>query len=366
LGVKCPQRGQLPPRGVSWLRFASRVGVARLAICSDGASMTTQLQNAPLDCISRVRFAGQASRTHLLVSSWDSQVRLYDVQTGFMAGVHKHNLPVLDCTFLGHDASRAVSVGLDGWVKCFDFNAQQEMPLGRHDEPVRCVEFDLSTSMVVTGSWDRTIRLWDTRSGAQPRVMNVGTKVLSLDVGATQICMAGADRHMHIYDKRRLDAPVDRRESPLKHQLRCVKVSVDQRSYASGSVEGRVSIEYFDHQENGNLKYAFKCHRSKSPSGEEAIHAVNALAFHPIHGTFATGGSDGGVCVWDGYAKKRLWRMDPFNNPVSSLGFSADGSMLAVGVSYTFDNGDNPAAPAPEVHVRFIQDAEVLPKSKTG
>jgi cell cycle arrest protein BUB3 len=36
------------------------------------------------------------------------------------------------------------------------------------------------------------------------------------------------------------------------------------------------------------------------------VYPVNAIAFHPIHGTFATGGCDGNVYTWDGENKKRV------------------------------------------------------------
>merc|ERR1712232_64627 len=142
----------------------------------------------------------------------------------------------------------------------------------------------------------------------------------------------------------------------------CADIGVDPRFYASGSVEGSVGIEYFEPQENDEKRYAFKCHRVKSEDGGEVVHPVNAVAFHPVHGTFATGGSDGGVCVWDAYAKKRLWRLNPFDTSVSSLSFSADGTMLAIGVSYTFDAGERYPLPANELVVRQITDSEVLPK----
>ena len=43
-------------------------------------------------------------------------------------------------------------------------------------------------------------------------------------------------------------------------------------------------------------KYAFKCHRAKGTNAatgaaEEAVFPVHAMAFHPVHGTFATGAS---------------------------------------------------------------------------
>lgn len=69
---------------------------------------------------------------------------------------------------------------------------------------------------------------------------------------------------------------------------------------------GRVAVEYLDPApEVQKKKYAFKCHRVKE-DGIEKIYPVNAIAFHAAHSTFATGGSDGFVNIWDGFNKKRL------------------------------------------------------------
>lgn len=46
--------------------------------------------------------------------------------------------------------------------------------------------------------------------------------------------------------------------------------------------------------------------RNKESDGTETIYPVNALAFHPKHSTFATGGSDAIVNIWDPYNRKRL------------------------------------------------------------
>ena len=71
-------------------------------------------------------------------------------------------------------------------------------------------------------------------------------------------------------------------------------------------VVGRVAVEYLDPSpEIQKKKYAFKCHRIKE-NGVEMIYPVNAIAFHGQHNTFATGGSDGFVNIWDGFNKKRL------------------------------------------------------------
>ncbi|CAE8683894.1 unnamed protein product, partial [Polarella glacialis] len=155
---------------------------------------------------------------------------------------------------------------------------------------------------------------WDLRQpGPSLAVVNLGTKAFCMDVGVDKVIVGGADRCVHVFDTRRLGTLLEKRESSLKHQIRSVKVGIDQKFFASSSVEGRVAIEYFDPEENLSSRYAFKCHRVREAGCEEKVHPVNAIDFHPVHGTFATGGSDGGVCVWDGYAKKRVWKLNPFH-----------------------------------------------------
>ena len=57
-------------------------------------------------------------------------------------------------------------------------------------------------------------------------------------------------------------------------------------------------------------------------NGIENIYPVNAISFHKDYNTFATGGSDGYVNIWDGYNKKRLCqfhRLENLNFPSCSL-----------------------------------------------
>ena len=59
--------------------------------------------------------------------------------------------------------------------------------------------------------------------------------------------------------------------------------------FVLSSIEGRVAVEYLDtSDEMQQKKYAFKCHRLKE-EGIEKIFPVNAISFHNVHNTFATG-----------------------------------------------------------------------------
>lgn len=319
-----------------------------------------RLPHAPLDGITQIRFA--PARTNLLlVSSWDSHVRLYDVNSNRLIGLKKFPKAVLDCTFL-QETSRFLSVGLDKRVVACDFQTQQEFEIGQHDEAIRCVEYHPATMQVFTGSWDGTLRAWDPRRPQKPtQYVSLGAKVFCMDVSDNKVIVGGSDRHVHIHDMRKMNQPIDRRESSLKFQIRSLKANPKEPFFASGSVEGRVAIEYLDERENMQSRYMFKCHRKKEANGDEAVHRVNAMAFHPTQGTFATGGSDGGVYIWDGAAKKRLWKMDPFSTDVTSLSFSADGTMLAIGVS-DLEPNEKIAGSTVEIVVRPVSETEMAPK----
>ena len=91
-----------------------------------------QLNEPPTDAISSVKFSAKSSH-FLLVSSWDSHVRLYDIDSNKLKDSYDHsNHAVLDCCFI--DTSRCCSGGLDNTLKSYDFNSQKEMIIGVHTE----------------------------------------------------------------------------------------------------------------------------------------------------------------------------------------------------------------------------------------
>ena len=149
----------------------------------------------------------------------------------------------------------------------------------------------------------------------------------------------------------------------MKHQTRVLRCMPNSEGYALGTVEGRIAIEYIDMEEHNRRTYSFKCHRIKNKAkGTEDVYPVNAIAFHPIHGTFATGGCDGFVYTWDGNAKKRLAHFARYPTSVASIDFSADGSLLAVAASYTFEKGQLDKPEPEQIFVRSVAEDEVRPR----
>ena len=120
-----------------------------------------ELNQPPSDGITNVCFSPAPNSAHLLVSSWDSSVRLYDVTQNTLQLTHTHPYAVLDCCFA--EAEQSFSGGLDKKVKLFDFPSQSESVVGSHEDTVRCVEYCPELGLLASGSWDKTVKLWDAR-----------------------------------------------------------------------------------------------------------------------------------------------------------------------------------------------------------
>lgn len=199
--------------------------------------------------------------------------------------------------------------------------------------------------LLVTGSWDKTMKVWDPRVAAPHScvcTVELGGKVYSMDTQAERLTVATSERQVLIFDTRSIHEgkPQQQRESSLRYQTRCVRCYPNGEGYALSSVEGRVAMEYFDASEEAQArKYAFKCHR-RQEGGRDMVYPVNCIAFHKNHGTFATGGCDGIVNVWDGENKKRLYQYQRYPTSIAALAFNPEGTLLAVAASYTYEQGE--------------------------
>uniref|UniRef100_A0A8R7TF50 Mitotic checkpoint protein BUB3.1 n=1 Tax=Triticum urartu TaxID=4572 RepID=A0A8R7TF50_TRIUA len=299
-----------------------------------------ELGHPPRDGVSSLRFSKHSNR--LLVSSWEKAVRLLDVDaTNALVGAFAHKTPVLDCCFHDNDSS-AFSASSDHVVRRLSFSAESSYRLGTHDGPVRCVEYSDTTGQVITGSWDRTIKCWDQRAGHK-------------------LVVATAGEHVNVYDLRNMSEP-QQRKSYLNSQTRCVECYPNKTGFALGSTDGRVAMDFFDQSESSlEKRYGFKCHRL-TEGRVRVAYPVNAIAFHSVHGTFATGGCDGFVCTWDGENKKRLFQSPRYPTSIAALSFSKDNNLLAVASSYTYERGKIENEPGTNIFIRDVNEVEVKPR----
>lgn len=275
----------------------------------------------------------------------------------------------------GHSADLSCSIDLESGA---------QTTLSTHDKGVKAVAYSTTHKLLISASWDSTLHIHHPQTHSQPpTTVSLPSKPFSLSLTATKLVVAMASRALHIYDLAQLAAdstasremsdttyavlstePWQRRESSLKFMTRAVACMPNDAGYASSSIEGRVAVEWFDPSESSQArKYAFKCHRQPSPEGGDVVYPVNALAFHPVHGTFASGGGDGFVALWDGVSKRRIRQYQKYAASVAALSFSGDGKYLAVAISLGFEDGkEGEAEGAVGIFVRELGENEAKGK----
>ncbi|KAI4866775.1 mitotic checkpoint protein BUB3 [Hypoxylon rubiginosum] len=354
-----------------------------------------ELAQPPNDAISALAFAPD-SPSRLLAASWDKNVYLYDTLHngdgddgvhGTLVRTFAHRAPVMDVCF-GADGGEAFTAGMDWQVRRVDLATGEQATLSKHAAPVRRVVYSREHSLLISASWDSTLHVHSPLNPSlAPLAVPLPGKPHAMAASPSKVIVAMTSRLVHIYDLAALSAalnsssqeppqPWQQRESSLKFLTRAVAAMPSDAGYATSSIEGRVAVEWFDASaESQARKYAFKCHRQPQPattdggSGAVAdvVYPVNALAFHPVHGsTFASGGGDATVALWDAEAKRRMKVYQKFADSVAALAFSADGRYLAVGVCPGFETGmrDYAGEGRARIFVRELGENEALPKGK--
>jgi mRNA export factor len=139
----------------------------------------------------------------------------------------------------------------------FDIQSGQTTQVAVHDETVRNVRFlqaPGNSEMLVTGSWDKTIKYWDLRQQQPAATVAMQERVYALDVAQSLLVVGTAERHINIINLANPQTIFKSMISPLKWQTRVVSCFPDALGFAVGSIEGRCAIQYI---EDKNEKYVF-------------------------------------------------------------------------------------------------------------
>lgn len=81
--------------------------------------------------------------------------------------------------------------------------------VGAHDAPIRCVEYCPEVNVMVTGSWDQTVKLWDPRTPcnagtfSQPEKVCTGCRILG-DTSSDWLNIAVQDTVLNLIELKKL------------------------------------------------------------------------------------------------------------------------------------------------------------------
>jgi mRNA export factor len=151
------------------------------------------------------------------------------------------------------DGTKVASGGADKNVKVCDLASQQDIVVGTHAQPVRSVRwFDNGNGpMVVSGSWDKTIKYWDLRQpGNAAATLECQDRVYTMDVQDNLMVVGTADRYINVVNLKEPTKMYKSLQSPLKWQTRVVSCFTDGTGFAIGSIEGRCAIQYVEEKDS--------------------------------------------------------------------------------------------------------------------
>jgi len=85
------------------------------------------------------------------------------------------------------DGQKVIGAGADKTAKILDLAANGAAPqqVAAHDAPIRSVRFieapNTNAPMIVTGSWDKSIKYWDLRQATPVATVMMQDKVFAMD-----------------------------------------------------------------------------------------------------------------------------------------------------------------------------------------
>jgi cell cycle arrest protein BUB3 len=306
------------------------------------------------DGVSRVTFSPCGSM--LLVAGWSGELGIYSPVHGTQSTVTNMPVAALDAAW-ARTGSELYASGLDGAVYVVHL---AQAALGTctalpkpHQKSASCV-IGSSDGSVVSGSWDATVHIRDPRdhSSAAGTIVQAGGKVFSLcSVNDNSFAFVTSAKRARVVDTRKPSEFLHDIAPSFGAPLRVVDASPQRPVLVMGSTDGRIAVESLDSGKSPG--YAFKCHRI-----EGRAYPVSAIAHNRKYGSFASGGGDGHVNVWDGVARKRIYQYPCAATSIASLDFAPNDQLLAVAVSYTFEEGERDH-PEDAVYILPISDSEI-------
>lgn len=320
---------------------------------------------APDDGVTSVSFSPDSST--ILFSTWAGTLRIHSSTTGTLRHEAKrYQYALLDSKF--QSPTTILAASLDGSVLQTTITQSSTLEpwkkLGKHNDKkaARCIIPSLNdnNNLFLTGGWDGHIKLFDINSPTA-QIVDISTKDHSKIFGATKFgyehysIFITSTRRILVLDLRNTSEFLyDRIPPTLQYQLRGISAPRNGSYYVVGSTEGRVAVDNVNNESKDS--FSFKCHRV-----DGLAFPVNCIVHNDKYDSFATGGGDGHVAIWDADARKRISQFNRYATSIADIDFDQQSERMAIAVSYTFEDGEKDHPPD-DILIRAVDDAHIATK----
>ncbi len=188
-----------------------------------------ELTSPPTDGISSLSWSPTAN--FIVATSWDKNVRCWEVQANGQSqpkAMVSHSQPVLCCDWSA-DGTTVFAGDCDRAVQSWNLQTNQQTKIAEHQAPVRHLKFISEMNLLVTASWDKTLKYWDLRSPNAVFTHQLPERCYALDCQHPLLVVGTADRHIQIFNLANPQVVFKNLQSPLKFQTRCISCFPDKQ-----------------------------------------------------------------------------------------------------------------------------------------
>jgi len=243
---------------------------------------------------------------------WDRQARSAVTLKGHAGAVHS--------VAFSPDGKRIVSGSGDRTVKVWDAGTGQEIrSLTGHAGDVHGVAISADGRRIVSGSGDRTVKVWDAESGQALRTLKGHAAVVfrvAISLDGKRIVSGSGDRAVKVWDAE--SGQEIRTLTGHAELVWSVAISADGKRIVSGSQDKTVKV--WD-AESGQEIRSLADHTAE----------VRSVAFSPDGKRIVSGSQDKTVKVWDAETGQELRTLTGHTDSVLCVAISPDGKRIVSG-----------------------------------
>ena len=257
--------------------------------------------------------------TQLVVTSsiglWVYDARTYEALTLFTG-----HTDIVSSAAYSADGATLASGSWDNTIRLWNTQTgQPEATLSGHTDRVVSVAFSPDGTTLVSGSWDNTIRLWNTQTGQPEATLSGHTdRVVSVAFSPDGNLLASADQVGRIY---LWDVATRQAVATLTghtEEVTAIVFSPDGNLLVSTSQDGDIRLWDLATRERVDILTA-------------QTTGMTAIVFSPDGNLLASGAQNGDIYLWDVATRQAVATLIGHTAPVHSIAYSPDGTTLVSG-----------------------------------